>query len=69
MTTETVEQPTAPTEEVQIQDANSATDSEGNDSAPELEEGDDAALQQSHNQVEGFLLPFCGHLLWSVLRK
>jgi nascent polypeptide-associated complex subunit alpha len=51
MTTETVEQPTAPSEEVQIQDVNSATDSEGNDSAPELEEADDAALQQSHNQV------------------
>lgn len=53
MTTETVEQPSAPTEEVetQPQEANSATDSDGNDSPPELE-ADDAALQQSHNQVE-----------------
>ena len=65
MTTETVaEQPTTtdknhddapPAEEVKDGDspgADSATDSDADDSAPELEDGD-AAHQQAHSQVRG----------------
>lgn len=60
MTTETVEQPTAAKEcsegckdhsHPHIEDVgNSATDSDGDDSAPELED-QDALLQQAHSQV------------------
>jgi len=62
MTTETVEQPATTKEHVecsedckgdhstQHEDGNSATDSDGDDSAPELED-QDALLQQAHSQV------------------
>jgi nascent polypeptide-associated complex subunit alpha len=63
MTTETVDKPNATTEHVQCsenckedhstqqhEDGNSATDSDGDDSAPELED-QDALLQQAHSQV------------------
>ena len=80
MTTETAEQPRheddddeqllrADTEQTtthaQLDDANSATDSDADDSAPEPDD-QDAALQQAHSEVR-ISVSLLGHLQVAVL--